>query len=165
MMQETVDAGLGRRLLSWEVDEYPHFERSTAWYVAAAIVSALLMVYAIATANFLFAIIILMIGIITLITTFQAPDRVEIILTTTGVVLGETFYGYDIVKDFALVYKPPETKLLYLDFVSPWHPLVSVPLEETDPNRVRDVLLSFCVENLQRNDESLTDAVRRVYKV
>jgi len=157
--------GYGRRLLTWQVDEYHQHARSRTWYILGAIVSVALIVYAIATANFLFAVIILMIGIITLLSTFSAPDKIEVILTTTGVVLGNAFYPYKDIKDFSLVYDPPEIKVLYLDFHKPWLPLVSVPLEEVDPNRVRETLLPFSLENLDRAEESLTDVVRRLYKL
>jgi hypothetical protein len=157
--------GYGRKLLGWEVDEYPAHTRSRTWYILGAVVGVGLIVHAIATANFLFAVIILMIGIITLLSTFDRPDRVHVILTTTGVVLGNAFYPYQDIRNFSLVYDPPEVKVLYLDFHKPWLPLLSVPLEEVDPNRVRETLLPFCVENLDRTDESLTDVVRRLYKL
>ncbi|HBP00200.1 MAG: hypothetical protein UU48_C0001G0059 [Candidatus Uhrbacteria bacterium GW2011_GWF2_41_16] len=155
----------GRALLTWQVDEYLNHERPRSWYVIGAILSVALIIYAIATANFLFAVIILMAGLITLFSTFQSPDRIEVILTTTGVVVGDAFYEFKSMKNFSIIYEPPEIKVLYLDFLKPWMPLLSVPLEEMDPNRVREILLSFCEENITRQEESLTDLVRRLYKL
>lgn len=155
----------GKILLSWEVDEYPNHDRSRTWYVLGAIISVALIVYAIATANFLFAVIILMCGIVTLISTFQPPEKINVAITSIGILVGEAFYLYKDLKDFSVAYDPPAVKLLYIDFQKPWQPLVSVPLEETDPNQVREYLLPFCVENLERTEETLTDAVRRVYKL
>jgi hypothetical protein len=155
----------GRIMLAWEVDEYPNHDRSRTWYVLGAIISVALIVYAIATANFLFAVIILMCGLITLISTFQPSNKIQVALTTMGVLIGEAFYVFKDIKDFSLVYEPPTIKLLYLDFQKPWRPLLSIPLEETDPNQVRECLLPFCLENLERTEETLTDAVRRVYKL
>ncbi|MBI4599252.1 hypothetical protein HY734_03610 [Candidatus Uhrbacteria bacterium] len=155
----------GSPLLSWEVDEYPRHERSRTWYIAGAVVGVLLIVYAIATANFLFAVIILMVGIITLLSTFQDPEKVDVVLTTTGVVIGNSFHDYQEMKDFSIAYSPPDVKLLYLDFQKLWHPMVSIPLEDTDPNEVRGILLQYCPENLNRTDETLTDMIRRLYKL
>ena len=156
---------MGRRLISWHVDEYRRQERSRLWYIVAAILGFVLIIYAIATSNFLFAVIILMIGIITLISSFKEPDAIEVIITTTGIVIGNDYYEYKKIKDFSIVYEPPEVKLLYLDFHSPWHPLVSVPLEDVDPNVVREQLLPFTQEDLNRNEEHLTDVLQRLYKL
>ena len=52
-----------------------------------------------------------------------------------------------------------------LDFRSVLNPLLSIPLEDTDPNDVRDGLGAYCAENLERTEESLTDRLRRVYKL
>lgn len=155
----------GTPLVTWQVDEYQRVERSTRWYLIAGIVAVALIVYAVATANFLFAVIILMAGIVTLVTSFTAPRRIDVVVTDLGVAIGERFYEHKKIRDFSIAYQPPEVKILYLDFTSPFNPLLSVPLEETDPNDVRDALLDYCQENLDRTEETLTDRMRRVYKL
>ncbi len=162
--QQTPDV-YGRLLLSWEVDEYPRHERSRTWYILASMIGVALIIYAIATANFLFAVIVLMLGVIMLLSTFQAPERIEVMITSTGFAVGGTFYDYKSVKDFSLVYHPPETKILYVGLDSLLHPLLSVPLEDVDPNAVRECLLPYCLENLHRTEEGLTDTLRRLYKL
>ncbi len=155
----------GTPLLTWQVDEYQRMERSVRWYLVAGLISVALIVYAVATANFLFAVIILMAGVVTLVTSFTPPRRIDVVVTDQGVAIGSRFYEYKKIRDFSLAYQPPEVKILYLDFVSPLDPLLSVPLEETDPNEVRDALLGYCRENLDRTEETLTDRLRRVYKL
>lgn len=155
----------GTPLVTWQVDEYPRVERSTRWYLIAGILAVAMIIYAVATANFLFAVIILMAGIVTLVTSFTAPRRIDVVVTDMGVAIGDRFFEYKKIKDFSIAYQPPEVKILYLDFVSPLTPLLSVPLEETDPNNVRETLLDYCQENLDRTEETLTDRMRRVYKL
>ena len=106
-----------------------------------------------------------MVDLITIVSLFEKPQRVSVTITTLGILIDRAFYAYPLVRDFSIAYDPPHVKLLYLDFVNFWHPLVSVPLEEIDPNEVRQTLLSTCIENLERTDETLTDAMRRVYKL
>jgi uncharacterized membrane protein len=155
----------GTPLLSWQVDEYQRVERSARWYLIAGIVAVALIVYAVATANFLFAVIILMAGVVMLATSFAPPRRIDLVITDAGVAIGERFYPYKKIRDFSLAYQPPEVKILYLDFTSPLDPLMSIPLEEMDPNDVRDALLPYCQENVDRTEETLTDRLRRVYKL
>lgn len=156
---------IGEPVFEWEIDEYPRYQRSRTWYIVAVLAGVALIVYAIANANFLFAVIILMVGVIMLISTFKEPDRVPVMITTTGVLIDDMYYDFDAIKDFAIVYDPPVTKILYVDFQSKWHPMLSIPLEEMDPNQVRSALLPFCTENLSRTEERLTDVARRMYKL
>ncbi len=156
---------LGEPITNWEVDEYPRHFRSRTWYIVASVVGAGLIVYAIATANFLFAVLILMTGVITLLSTFKDPDRIPVVLTTTGIVVGDMYYDYQSIRDFSIAFEPPHVNTLYLDFHSSWHPILSVPLEDLDPNDVRETLLPFIFENFERTDETLTDLMRRLYKL
>ncbi|HLD18182.1 MAG TPA: hypothetical protein VJB99_03880 [Patescibacteria group bacterium] len=155
----------GRPITTWQIDEYPAHQRSRFWYIGWGTIGFILLVYAIATANFLFAVILLMGAVVTLLSSFRPPGKLDVAVTTAGILVGGGFYAYPSIKRFSLVYNPPEVKLLYLDFEKPWLPLLSIPLEEVDPNRVREALLPFCVEDLERTDESLTDVLRRVYKL
>ncbi|MFA4845062.1 MAG: hypothetical protein WC654_00690 [Patescibacteria group bacterium] len=165
-MEETeLPIEIGSPQLQWEVDEYPQHGRSQRWYIVAAVLGVVLIIYAVATANFLFAVIVLMIGVITLLSTFVAPDRVPIVITNTGVVVADMYYDFEAIKDFALAYDPPDVKILYVEFHSAWQPLLSIPLEDVDPNQVREVLLPYCIENIHRSEERLTDMVRRLYKL
>ncbi len=155
----------GRELMAWEVDEYPRAIRSGRWYAIAAVVGAGLIIYSVVTQNFLFAVIVLMLGVITLVSTFREPNRIEVIITTAGIVIGEAFYDYRSVNDFSIAYNPPKVKQLYFSFRSVIQPLLSIPLENVDPNEVRSYLIEYCRENLERTEETLTDTLRRVYKV
>src|SRR3989338_8037322 len=165
MEQEEVQINIGSPQLEWEVDEYPAHQRSKLWYILAAVIGVALIVYAIATANFLFAVIILMIGVITLLSSFVPPDRVPVLITNTGVVVSDMYYDFQAIKDFSIAYDPPHVKNLYFEFHSPWQPLLTVPLDDIDPNEVRELLLPYCLENLQRVEENLTDVLRRLYKL
>ncbi|HLD21202.1 MAG TPA: hypothetical protein VJB64_03855 [Patescibacteria group bacterium] len=165
MQTEELQINIGSPQLEWEVDEYPMHQRSKLWYILAAVIGVALIVYAISTANFLFAVIILMVGVITLLSSFVPPDRVPVLITNTGVVVSDMYYDFQAIKDFSIAYDPPHVKNLYFEFHSPWQPLLTVPLEDIDPNEIRDLLLPYCLENLQRVEENLTDVLRRLYKL
>ncbi|HBK34076.1 TPA: hypothetical protein DEP34_00470 [Candidatus Uhrbacteria bacterium] len=155
----------GDTLLHWEIDEYPRHTRSRLWFILVIGVGTALLLYAFLTANLTFAVVLLMIGIIMLISVVKEPSRLDIIITNTGLIVGDTYYDYPAIKDFSVVYDPPDVKYLYVDFRSTWQPLVSIPLEDVDPNQVRAHLLPYCAENLERMEEGLTDVLRRMYKL
>jgi hypothetical protein len=166
--QETIEEEAypyGRGLVQWEIDEYPNHQRSRRWYIGMGSLGALMFIYAIFTANFLFAVILLMFAIITVISEYKTPDKVPVVITTTGLIVGDTYYEFQAIKTFAILYDPPEVKNLYLDFDSYLRPLLTVPLEEVDPNIVREILLPFIIEDVERDDETFGDILRRVYKL
>lgn len=163
--REIEEIEVGDEIISWETWEYPPYDRSRWWYAIAGLIGSSLIIYAVLTANFLFAIIVLMMGVITLVNSLKQPDRIAVYITTHGVAIGQEFYPYKEIKDFSIIYEPPEVKLIYLDFLGVLRPTLGIPLEDTDPNLVREALLPYAFENLEREDENLTDMVRRLYKI
>jgi len=155
----------GDILVNWEVDEYAQHQRSKMWYILAGVIGIGLIIYSVVTSNFLFAVIILMSAVIMILSEFSKPEKIPVVITTNGVVIGDVYYDYQSIRDFSVVYDPPDVKLLYLDFFAMSHPMLSVSLEDIDPNIVRESLLPFCIENLKRNQEDLTDLMRRLYKL
>ncbi len=158
-----IDAGTV--LLHWETWEFPPVERSTRWYVIAGVVGFGMLIYAILTANFVFALIVLMFAAIMLLKDLKKPKRVQIAITSSGVVFDNEFHSYDDIKDFSMVYQPPEVSMLYVAFRHKLSPLLAISLEEMNPNEVREALLPFVFENLDREGERLTDVLTRVYKL
>lgn len=161
--EEHVDAG--EPLVSWETWEFLPIERGARWYLVASLLGVFLIVYGIATSNPLFSLIILMIGVMMFVNGARKPKRIMVHVTTGGVVVGEHFYPYDTLKDFSIIYKPPEATILYIDFKSWTSPLQRIELESVNPIAVREALLPVLPENYQREDELLTDLVKRVYKL
>lgn len=160
---QEIDAG--DEIYSWKAWEFEPHERSRMWYIFASLISVACIIYAVWTENYLFAIIILMIGIIFLVNNLRKPKIIDVHITNMGIVVGEEFHDYKEIKDFSLIYAPPEIKILYIDFHKVWMPLLTLPLEDADPNIVRESLLPYAFENLDREEESLTDMLKRVYKL
>lgn len=158
-----VDAG--ESLLSWETWETLPLERGPRWYIIASLIGGLLIAYGLFTSNPLFSLIILMIGVMMFVNGAKHPDRVAIHLTTTGIVVGDHYYPYEEIKDFSLVYRPPYASILYIDFNSWTTPVRRIDLEQINPLAVREILLPVLPENYEREDELLTDLVKRVYKL
>ncbi len=155
----------GEEVFRWEVDEYERHARGPIWYSVAFLVGLSLVLYAIVTRNFLFAIIVIMAGVIIALSTLREPQRIPFLVTTRGVALGSQFIAYKDLKSFWILYEPPHTKKLYVDFRSPITPHLAVPLEDQDPLELREALLQFIMEDPTQEDESLTELLGRVMKL
>jgi hypothetical protein len=164
---KSVPAGIdaGASILEWETWEYPLVERSRRWYIIASVIGLGLLLYALINANFVFAVIIIMFAVIILMRDIRKPDRIMIHITTGGVVFGHNFYPFQDVRDFSIIYNPPDVKTLYVAFHGTLAPTLTVPLEDMNPNDVRKALLPYAFENLNREREYLTDMLSRLYKL
>ena len=154
----------GKELLSWEVSDHHGHDRTTGWYVAAGIIALGMLIYAIVTRNFLFAFIIIMFGIIIVTHNTRPATNYQFIIAERGIALGKRFYLWKDIERFWIIYEPPAVKTLYFDFEG-LRPRLPVPLENTDPNRVRKALLNMLAEDTARMEEPLADWFARILKL
>lgn len=154
----------GAELIRWEVSDQSDHVRGAFWYIFAAVAAISFLVWAIATRNFLFAFIVIMFGVIFATHRARPSVRYEFVVSELGIRLGRRFYPWKDITRFSIVYEPPEVKTLYFDFGG-LRPQLPVPLEDTDPNQVRKILLTVLTEDTARNEEPLSDWIARVLKI
>lgn len=160
-----VEIEVGDELHAWETWEFPPYERSRSWYLIATALSLAFILYAIWIQSYLFAIIVLLMGVMMLVNNLRKPERIMVYVTTLGIVVGNEFYSYRDMKNFSVVFNPPLVKNLYLRFNSILQPMLVIPLESQNPVELRETLLLYAMEDLEREEEDLTDVLRRVYKL
>ena len=151
---------------SWQVDEYEKRARSKKWYILAAVAAFLMMLFSFFTSDFLFAVIIVIASLIFILHSGHEPDRVTISLTEEGIIVGRNFYDYDDIKNFAVVFKPrKDVKNLYIEFKTVLKHRLTIPLGNKDPLFVRDNLLKYLSEDLERTDEPMSESLARLFKL
>lgn len=154
----------GKIFASWKTKEYAQEDKPFSWLVTLVFCSVALLVYAIWTLNFLFAVIIILTAFIIYMHERRTPMDVAIKITEDGIELGDRFYPYKVFKKFYIIYEPPEIKNLYLETNQTLKPEISIHLEDTSPLRVRDVLLRYLKEDLEKEEESTSDYLSRTLK-
>ena len=161
--EDVLDAG--EMLFTWETWEYPPIERTGTWYAIATLLGIGCLLYALFTANYIFAVLIVLFAMFIMMRDIRKPARMQTYLTTEGIIFNNRMYPFQSMRDFSIAYNPPTIKNLYVTFSGTMQPPLSIPLEDTDPNLVRAALSSFLKENIGRDYETLTDTLRRVYKL
>lgn len=152
--------------ISWTVPEFEKHERSKNWYIWAGIISVFLLIFAVFTSNFLFAIIIVTAALITIIHDGKNADPVDIIIDEDGIVVGRKFYDYDVLKNFSVLFKPKEDlKNLYFEFKNPTKQRLSIHLSDRDPLQIRDLLLKYLSEDLERTNMPLSENISKLLKI
>ncbi|KPJ84781.1 hypothetical protein AMJ57_05455 [Parcubacteria bacterium SG8_24] len=151
--------------MSWEIDEFPRYERGPFWYMFMLLFGGGLLIYAIVTANFLFALIVLMLALVIYLSSVREPSRIEFAITDLGVKIGRTFLPYKDIRRFWFIYEPPEVKNLHLDFKSPFRPRIAIDLEDQNPNEIRGILAHFVFEDFEEDEEHFSDYIGRILKI
>ena len=156
----------GRKLFSWKIKEREYYQHSKQWFLVFGLLAAGCLVFAVLTSNFLFALIIVLVAFIIVFNENEEPEMLDFIIGTEGIMLGHKFYDYDEFKSFSVLYKPAQGfKSLYLDFASPWRSDLVIPLLDNNPLPIRENLLKYIKEDLERTDESLDEILGKLLKL
>jgi hypothetical protein len=154
-------------LLYWQVPEYEKHQRNKKWYIIAGVITVALILYSLFHENnFLFPFIIVVAAIIIILNDGREPDMIKISLTGEGINIGRKFYDYDEIKNFSIIYKPNiEVKNLYFEFKNVMKHRISIPLGNLNPLIVRDILLKYLPEDLERENEPLSESLAKILKL
>ncbi len=155
----------GKTLATWSFSEYQKHQRGFIWFAVVGIVSIGLITWTVVRSNFLFLGIILIILLVIFITSRREPDIIELKIYETGLAIGSKYYPYKNIKKFWVAYEPPLVKKLYLDVEGITRPLISIPLEDQNPLKIRDILIEYVEEDLENDGETASDAWERVLKL
>lgn len=152
-------------LCAWQTRDYEHHERSRAWIIGGALITAILFCLAIWSQNIFAAVVILLLVVIVVVRALSHPLPVVVEIYPEGVLVGESFIPFKNLQNFWMVYNPPITKRLYLEFNNKWRPRLPISLENEDPNEVRKILLQYLKENTERENEPISDYFGRILKL
>ena len=157
---------IGEVVFEWSFDEYEKYERGRRWYLVMGLLAMALVVQAVWTGNYLFALVIVLFAIILVLQSFQTPLVVTFALSDAGVVIGTKFFPYAEMDNYWLVYNPPEVKTLYFQPNGLVRHRLAAPMpDELDPNVLREFLNQFLTEDLDREEEPLSDRLSRLWKL
>lgn len=155
----------GNEYMGWNILDYPKYDRGRGWYIMMGVFGGGLLIYAVISANFLFALIIIMFALVTYLASVSEPKEIRFSITDSGIAVGRSFYMYRDISRFWFIYEPPAVRTLYFEFKNSLRPRVTVDLGDANPNQVRQVLANFVREDLNEDDEPFSDFIGRVLKI
>lgn len=152
-------------LFVWEAPAYPKYERTKTWYLVMSLIAVFLVAYAIWTANFLFAFIVLLSAIVLILAGNKDPERILVQIGDNGVVWHGHFYPFQDIDNFAIIYQPPYSKILYLEPKGIAKTRVRISLEDENPLEIRQHLKQYLPEDLDLRDEHFSDIMARLMRI
>lgn len=155
----------GEVVYGWSFKEYEKYSRSIRWYIITGIIAVLLVGYAVISANYLFALIIVLFGIIMMLQEMNEPADLNFLIVETGIVVGTRYYSFSELDRFWIVYSPPDTEVLYFGLKNVIKHRLHIPLLDVDPIVLRDYLDQYLEEDLEQEDEPLSDRFARLLKI
>ncbi|MFA6474937.1 MAG: hypothetical protein WCV88_01905 [Patescibacteria group bacterium] len=154
----------GRILAEWNIPEFIQYEHTIGWYIVVGGLGIVLLIQALATGNFLFAIIILLAAAIVYMHERRHPEMLEFMILEGGIMLGTTYYPYKDLKTFWVIYEPG-VKLLYFGVNQVLRKELPIHLEEQNPLVIRRILLNYLEEDIDKEDESTEEALARFMRL
>lgn len=152
--------------ISWKIPEHNYEKRSKTWYIIFSTVMIALAAYSIYTKNFLFLIVVAL-GTVLMFTVYdKEPEMINFEIEGDGIIYNNKFYDYDEIKDFSVIYKPKQKiKQLYFVFNNSLKPRLSVPLMDENPVQVRNYLIQYLDEDLERKNEPISESINKKLKL
>jgi len=151
-------------IISWEAPEYVQHEKGWKWFLLAGIAMLLLVVYGALTANWTLVVALVLAAAVYVWTHGQTPKHVEIIVSKTGIKVGEKEYSYQNIKNFWIIYRPGHIKTLNLASNSKVLPDISIQLGDQDPAELRTFLCAH-IRELEGREETTIEAFIRIFKL
>jgi hypothetical protein len=149
----------------WEAPSWEDHDRGPRWHLWMFLVVIVLTGYAIFTANYLFAFIILLTAVILILADNPDPHPVLVQIGHNGIVYHGQLFQFNEIHDFSIIYHPPHVKVLYLQPKNLARPRLRISLEEEDPIAIRTHLKNYVDENLKLRDEHLSHIIARLLKL
>ncbi|MEA2088624.1 MAG: hypothetical protein U9O55_02165 [Patescibacteria group bacterium] len=114
----------------------------------------------------MFPIIIIMVALIILNSHKKEPLEMNFFIMEKGIKLNKKFYNYSEINNFSIVYDPPETKNLYFEIDNVLKTVLIIPFADNiSPLNIRDILLKYLEENLNKEGLSASEEFGRLMKL
>lgn len=160
-----VDKDTGKELIAWQFPEFSKQNYSRSWFIVYGAVLLGLLTYSIFTANILFIFILIIAAVIIYINRRREPENIRLRITEEGIILNEMLYEWIEIKNFWIAYEPPEVKNLYFEFKNLLLPRLPIPLQDKNPVEIRNILLDYIEEDIEREGEPISDNISRKLKL
>jgi uncharacterized membrane protein YobD (UPF0266 family) len=151
-------------IFEWNAPEYIQHNKSKNWYfVAGAIVIALVLV-SIFTGNWTMALaIVTLAGVYIYLQTHHPPKNIKIQITEMGIYVGHMFFSYSNIEAFWIIVQDG-LRTLNLRIAKRRHTDIIIQLNSQDPVPLRQYLVGQIPE-WEGKHESFTDTILRLLKL
>ena len=150
--------------LKWKIPEYTQYKRGKLWYIVAGSLGIALLIYAVITGNFLFAVIIIIGVLISLFSSWKKPEIVEFKMSGEGVKIDDLFHPWDKFQSYWIV-DEDDQKNLGLDLTNWLKTDLYIPVKDNSLADVEKFVSRYLKKNKERKEEPLSYFIGRKLKI
>lgn len=151
---------------SWKIDEFTKYNRDKRWYIVASIIAVALIIYAIIDKNYFFALIIIISSALIIFYDNEPPKKLDLTIKYDGIKIGKNFYEFQSISNFYIIYQPKENiKKLFFEFKNPIKHRLSIELYNQNPVEIRNFLLQYLSEDLEKENEPLSEGLAKLFRL
>lgn len=152
-------------IYSWSHPDHVAYDKDKKWYIISIVILILSVSGAIWAQNYLFAVFLVMFYMVVLLYENRPPEVVDFVITPIGVKSGSNFYYWRQIDHFFVVYHAHGIKNLYIEFKNQLNGRLVIPLDNQNAVAIREYLLRFVKEDLEREAEPISEQLRRLLKL
>ena len=154
---------IGEVFHSWHALEHEHLDVTPRMYAVAGSLLVLIILYAIFTDSPLMAVLFILIGAVGYLSTQKEPRVLEFLITSKGMMAGNELFSYKGMDSF-WIFDDTEFQP-FLSFHTPGKmaSYLHIPLGDTDPELVRDILSQFLPEH--EHELGIVDTLGKMFHI
>ncbi len=141
--------------ISWKAAEYEYREKGPGWFFVVGVVALVLFIIALIGKNFIFAVFVLFAGVMLVSFGKKRPPIVKFHINNEGVGIGNTFFEYRRLEEFAHRNRPGHLDEFILKKKTAMNPFVHIPIDSTLALEAKKMLKAKLPE--VEHKESLVD--------
>jgi len=159
------DVQVSQAIFSWRHPDFAPYPKDRKWYMISIILLLVSVAWSFWQQNYLFGVFLIMFYMVVLLYENRPPEMIDCVITPIGVKIGSKFYYWRQIDHFFMIYRAQGIKNLYVEFKNPLNGRLIIPLDGQDAVAIRDYLLRFVREDLEREAEPLSEQLRRFLKL
>lgn len=138
--QEVIAESQQLKSITWEAPEHHHTEKSPEWFAIVGILTLAAAAAAYTVGNVLFAVLLVLIGLVMSLATLRTPDVIPYAVTSRGVRVDERLYPYTTLESYYIDDEDPKGPQLLLRGERLIMPLIVIPLPEEEADEIEDLI-------------------------
>ena len=158
-------AQVSQVVFSWSHQDYVLYHKDIRWYVFSIIILVSAVAWSFWQQNYLFGVFLIMFYLVVLLYENRPPETIDFVITPIGIKTGKKFYYWRLIDHFFIIYRAQGIKNLYIEFKNPLSGRLVIPLDGQNAVAIRDYLLKFLKEDLEREAEPISEQLRRMLKL
>lgn len=154
---------MANRKYSWRSPTFMFYEKSPSWYTTIVVIGLVIALFFIFFLKRYLAAVVTILSVVVLFRLARfKPKNQEITITETGVTVGKKLYNWEKLLGFWFV-STKDGLILYLKTNQRLLPNIAIPIENINPEEIRQALSAYLPE-LPSQGEEMVDRVSRFLK-